>query len=93
MDRKQLKHWKERQRAWVEDARYLRFKASRLDNPELVIHGLMTETALNLMAANRAMDALILAMSPMTRAGASSAPIHLYLMLNPDRKIPEFRMR
>ena len=63
LDRKQVKHWRARQRAWVEDARYLRFKASRLDNPELVIHGLMTETALNLMAANRAMDALILAMS------------------------------
>lgn len=63
MDRKQLKHWRGRQWAWVEDARYLQFKASRLDNPELVVHGLLLEVALNLMAAKRAMDSLILALS------------------------------
>ena len=62
MDRKQLKHWKERQRAWVEDARYLRFKASGLEDENLPT-GLMFEAADRLMAAKRILDTLILAMS------------------------------
>lgn len=62
MDRKQLKHWRARQRAWVEDARYLRFKAGRVDNPELIAK-LMFRTAQALVKASKAMNEVILAES------------------------------
>lgn len=63
MDRKQLKHWRARQKDWIEDVRYLRFRASRLGNEKSTEAVVMQQIADGLMSSKRMMDSLILAMS------------------------------
>ena len=61
MGRKQVGHWRARQAAWSEDARYLQSEIDRLDNEGP--WAFMFDASEALVAACRAMDKAIWVMS------------------------------